>query len=49
MAAGVNELGDVEFDVKAERELRTEARKAAVAAARESVSAGVLLGFEIAG
>jgi uncharacterized protein YggE len=35
VAAGVNEVGDVEFDVKAKRELRVQARKAAVVAARE--------------
>jgi uncharacterized protein YggE len=35
VAAGVNEVGDVQFDVKVKRELRAQARKAAVVAARE--------------
>lgn len=49
VAAGVNEVGDVEFDVTAKRELRTQARKAAVAAAKEKAetyaeAAGVRVG-----
>jgi uncharacterized protein YggE len=35
VAAGVNEVDEVQFDVRAKRELRAQARRAAVAAARE--------------
>lgn len=47
--AGANEVGGVEFDVRAKKELRAEARRGAVAAAREKAAlyaeaAGVRLG-----
>ncbi|MFJ9624620.1 SIMPL domain-containing protein [Streptomyces sp. NPDC101181] len=47
--AGANEVNGVEFDVRAKKELRAEARRAAVAAAREKAelyadAAGVRLG-----
>ncbi len=47
--AGANEVSGVEFDVQAKKELRAEARRAAVAAAREKAelyadAAGVRLG-----